>query len=59
MKGLKLIKVTSMVGAFMFALGMLMSNSTSVVADGGDTVGTPGCNGSGIQCVSHLPERLP
>ncbi|MEO9887617.1 MAG: hypothetical protein ABJR05_05000 [Balneola sp.] len=59
MKGLKLIKVTSMVGAFMFALGMLMSNSTSVVADGGDPVGNPGCNGSGIQCVSHLPERFP
>ena len=58
MKGLILIKATSIVGAFMFALGMMMSNSTAVVADGGETISSNGCNGAGIQCVSHLPGKF-
>lgn len=58
MKKNKLIKLSGIIGAFLFAVGMMIDNSTTVIANDGAEGFNPECNGSGIQCVSHLPERF-
>lgn len=58
MKKNTLIKLTSLLGAFLFALGMMIGNSSTVVANSDDPTSVS-CKGSSIQCVSHLPGRLP
>ncbi|MEX0610270.1 MAG: hypothetical protein WD158_12605 [Balneolaceae bacterium] len=57
MKKLNLLKLSSFIGACIFALGMAIGNSTTVVADAEKD--DPTCNGANIQCASHLPDYLP
>lgn len=52
-------KIIGLLGAFFFLLSIMISHVPSnAVANDGDP-GSNNCNGSKIQCVSHLPERFP
>lgn len=53
-------KIIGLLGVFFFVLSMMISQIPSnAVANDSDIDENKNCSGSNIQCVSHLPERLP
>ena len=59
MKNQKLIKATGLLGLFLFVFGILISSATTSATANSTSESLDPCNGFEIQCVSHLPERLP
>ncbi len=54
-----ILKLTTLVGVILFTLGIMMNNSSTATANSEKGINNPSCNGSGIQCVSHIPGWLP
>lgn len=57
---LNIKKIIGVLVAFFFVLSIMISHVPSnAVANDSDPGKDSNCTGSNIQCVSHLPERLP
>jgi len=59
MEKIKLKRFIGIIGAVIFLLSTMISHIPNNAVANEDPGSNENCSGSKIQCVSHLPDRLP